>query len=181
VTDIPDNPTGAICDPADLPDIAGLLTDTWRQRMGSQPPADWLAHTTQTLHAHITQLLAHAQARHADAIAGAAQSGRDELTRLRTTLRQQLADLASEGQVELGLANSLLGACGQPLLQRAYTVHLKVPFTVRVSAGDDHSAYQAAKDTLGDALIPDGDEIHARWDDVDHDGVDPGALDTTAP
>jgi hypothetical protein len=173
--------TGALTDLADLPDIADLLAGTWRQRMGSQPPADWLAHATHTLRAHVTQLLAHAQAQHADAIAQAAQSGRDELTRLRTTLRQQLADLAAEGQVEMDFANSLLSACGQPLLQRAYTVHVKVPFAVRVSAEDDDSAYQAAKDAVADALIPDGDEILASWDDVEHDGVDPGAVDTTAP
>jgi hypothetical protein len=45
--------TGALTDLADLPDIADLLADTWRQRMGSQPPADWLAHATHTLRAHV--------------------------------------------------------------------------------------------------------------------------------
>ena len=171
---------GVLTDLADVADMADLLADTWHQRMGSQPPADWLAHATHTLRAHVTQLLAHAQAQHADAIAQAAQSGRDELTRLRTTLRQQLADLAAEGQVEMDFANSLR-ACGQPLMQRSYTVNIRVPFVVRVSAEDDQNAYHAAVDALVDALILDGDEIHGVWADVEHDGVEHGAVDTTAP
>ncbi len=124
-----------------------------------------------------TQLLAHVRARHAAADAREAESGH-ELTRLRTTLRRQLADLPSEGRVDFDCANSLLGTCHQPLLHRSYTVHVKVPFAVRVSAQDDEDAYRLAAQTLDQALIPDGDDIDARCKDVGPDGADPGGIDT---
>ncbi len=166
-------------DRAGLPDVADVLAETWRERMGSQPPADWLAHTTQTLNGYLAQQLAHARAMHADALAQATQSERDELTRLRTMLRQQLAALVSDGLLDLDTANTLLH--GQPPLYRTYTVHIKVPFTVRVSADNDDNAYHAAVDAVADALIVDGDEIDGIWADVDPDGVDPGDIDITAP
>lgn len=155
------------------PELADVLAATWRERLGCQPPADWLAHATAAVDAHLARLLTHTRTRAAQRADQAAQTAHDELTRLRTRVRRQLAGAVGAGHLDIDLANGMLHAFGLPGLRRAYTVHIRVPFVVRVNADSDTDAYQAARDTLANALVPDGDEIEGAWDDVENDGADP--------
>jgi hypothetical protein len=111
----------------------------------------------------------------------AAQTTSDELTRLRRRVRRRLADIVAAGHLDIDRANGMLQAFGLPGLRRAYTVRIRVPFIVRVSADCGADAYQAARDTLAEALVPDGDEIEVVWDNVENDGAEPGDIDIDEP
>jgi hypothetical protein len=66
-------------------------------------------------------------------------------------------------------------------LRRSYTVTLIVPLVFELNAEGSTAAYDAARDALDEALIPDGTPIDVVWDHVENRGAEPGPIDTDEP
>jgi hypothetical protein len=75
----------------------------------------------------------------------------------------------------------MLAAFGLPGLRRRYTVTLIVPLVFELNAEGSTAAYDAARDALDEALIPDGTPIDVVWDHVENRGAEPGPIDTDEP
>jgi len=159
-------------------ELADVLAGTWRDRFGSQPPADWLAHAAQAMDAHLTALLARARAHAADTSAEVARSTADELTQLRTRISTTIAAAVSAGHLDMDFANSILAAVGLPTVRRAYTVHLRVPLEVKVTAETTSDAFQAARLVIEKYLGPDDTQLRVGWDDIENEDADAGEVDT---
>jgi len=156
-----------------------VLAATWRERLGCDPPADWLAHAAAAVDVHLARPQTDSRSR-----APGRPRGTDD---------QRRADPAASPRAPPPRRDCRRRAPGHRPRQRhapgvrparaAPRLHGAHPSPVRraVRADCGADAYQAARDTLAEALVPDGDEIEVVWDDVENDGAEPGDIDIDEP
>ncbi|WP_026212455.1 hypothetical protein [Longispora albida] len=101
-------------------------------------------------------------------------------TRLRATIRAQLAHAVATEALDIDVADEMLGHLDMAPLNRICTVRLDLPITMEISSTDAQEARHEALLAVGGALN-DVEGLDVRWDRVGEGDATAGPVDTDNP